>query len=322
MAETKPAISFLEFMPVSLFGAIMGLTGLSFCWGWAEETWGVPSWMKHGIAALAVFFFLVLTICYLVKIRKYPALVKAEFNHPVSVSFFGTFIVSLLLLPGILLPYSLDLAIGIWVPGTVLMAVFSWWVFRKWLSGQQEPANALPAWILPIVGTLDIPIVGARLPIDGIREICLLFFGIGLIFGIILLTIIISRLLFQAPLPEALRPTVMILVGPFALATTVYDLLIGQHDMVLSVFYYFDLALFVLLASRIWLLPKCCPFRVSWWSVSFPLVAFTIASFRYAKGVGSPLFLLIPGFMLVLSTIVIFYLLAQSFYRVFTKRFL
>src|ERR1700676_528571 len=105
MLKIKNEPTFLEFLPVSLFGAIMGMTGLSFSWGWAEKVWGLPPWIKNMTGGVALVSFVVLTITYLVKWMKYPELIKMEFQHPVSVSFFATFIISLLLVPGILLPF-------------------------------------------------------------------------------------------------------------------------------------------------------------------------------------------------------------------------
>jgi tellurite resistance protein len=322
MTETNHEPTFLEFLPVSLFGAIMGLAGLSFSWGWAEKAWGFPAGFKMAIGGIALVSFLALTIAYLVKWLKYPDIVRKEFQHPVSVSFFATFIISLLLIPGIILPYSPNAAVIIWSVGAALMFLFAWFVLRKWLDNQQEPGNALPAWIIPIVGTLDVPIVGYQLPIAGIHEICLVFFSIGLLFGIILMTIIISRLLYQPQLPEALQPTLLILVGPFALAFSGYQSLTGLQDIAASIFFYFDLFLLMIFGSKIFLLGICCPFRVTWWAVSFPLVAFTIAAFRYSFHKQAIIFQIIPGIMLLISTVVIAYLLIQTIYKIVTGRFL
>lgn len=311
---------FLEFLPVSLFGSVLGLAGLSFCWGWAEKFWGVDPGIKDAIGGLAILLFIILTIAYLIKWYRHPKIVKNEFQHPVSVSFFGAFIVALLLLPGIVLPYSLPLATGIWSAGAILMFGFSWMVLRKWFDHQQDIANAQPAWVIPVVGTLDVPIVGYRLPIPGIHEICLLFFGIGLIFAIIMLTIILSRLLFQPALPEALQPTLLILAGPFALAFSGYEVLTGSHDLAASLFYYFDFFLLIIFGSKILLLPHCCPFRVGWWAVSFPLVAFTIATFRYASHKDSFVFNGLAAVFLCISSLTILFLLYQSLYKLFTHQ--
>ena len=322
MQNDKGNPGFLEFLPVSLFRAIMGISGLSFCWGWAEKIWGFIPGIKSGVGIIGLTLFLVLTTAYLIKWRKYPSLVKAEFEHPVSVSFFGTFIISLLLLPGIILSYSRPIAIAIWAAGAILMFVFAWFVLRKWLTHQQDPGNAYPAWFIPIVGTLDVPVVGSQLPIYGIYEICLLFYGIGVLFAIIIFTIVISRLLFQPPLPEALAPTILILVAPFALAFSGYESLTGGQDMMAGIFYYFDLFLLLIFGSKILLIPACCPFRVTWWSVSFPMVAFTLASFRYASHKSSVIYQIIPAVMLTMSTLIISYLLVVTFYKIFTNQLL
>jgi tellurite resistance protein len=322
MPDTNPEPSFLEFLPVSLFGAIMGLAGLSFSWGWAEKIWGISPLIKNIIGGIALTAFIVLTIAYVIKWIKYPELIKKEIQHPVAISFFATFIISLLLVPGIILPYSMNAAIVIWSSGTIMMFLFSWFVLRKWLDHQQEPGNAMPAWIIPIVGTLDVPIVGYRLPIPGIHEICFVFFGIGLVFSIILITIIISRLLFQPQLPEALQPTLLILVGPFALAFSGYQSLTGLQDITASVFFYFDFFLLLIFGSKIFLLAACCPFRVTWWAVGFPLVAFTIAAFRYASNKHTVVFQIIAGIMLFISTIVIAYLFMQTIYKIATGQFI
>ncbi|MEO7489197.1 MAG: SLAC1 anion channel family protein, partial [Ferruginibacter sp.] len=269
---------------------------------------------------IAIVFFLLLTFAYLFKLWKYPLAVKAEFNHPVSISFFGTFIISLLLLPGFIYPYFSKVAILVWIVGAVLMFVFAWVVLRKWFGQQQDPANALPAWIIPVVGTLDVPIVGSQFPIPGIHEICLAFFGIGIVFTIILVTLILSRLLFHPPLPEAVQPTLLILIGPFALACSSYELLTGVQDMTASIFYYFGLFLLLLFGTKVLLISKCCPFRVTWWAVSFPLVAITIASFRYASHKQSFAFQIIPALLLIVSTATILFLLIQTFYRLFSKK--
>jgi tellurite resistance protein len=316
-AKTEP--SFLEFLPVSLFGAIMGLTGLSFSWEWAHKTWAFSPAIKDFIGVVATLLFILLTATYLVKAWKHPSIVRSEFQHPVSVSFFGTFIISLILLPGIILPYSVVAAVCMWVLGSILMFVFAWIVLRKWLDHQQDHTSASPAWILPVVGTLDVPIVGYRIPIPGVNEVCLLFFAIGLLFTLILFPIIITRLLFNPPLPEAVQPTLMIMVGPFSLAYSGYVSISG-HDIAASILFYSALFLLILFGSKIFLLPKCCPFHVSWWSVSFPLVAITVASFRYSQNQSSSVFQLLSAVLLTVSTGTIFYLLVQTIFRLFANK--
>jgi tellurite resistance protein len=319
--ENNTRMPLLEFLPVSIFGAVMGLSGLSLAWRLADKLWHLNLLLSEFIGAAAILLFLSLLVAFSIKFRNNPEVFIKETEHPVSVSFYGTIIISLLLIPGLLLPYLPALANIIWITGAVLMLIFAWYVLRKWLDHQQLPENAMPAWVLPIVGTLDVPIVGSHLHIYGIHEICMVFYGIGLIFSIIMLTIIISRLMFQVPLPAPMQPTLLILTGPFALAFTGYESLTGTLDIFATVIFYFNLFLLALLASKIILLPKACPFFVSWWSVSFPLAAVTISALHYAEHRPGMVHQFIAGFLLLSSTLVMSFLAAQTLYRIFKGTF-
>ena len=184
------------------------------------------------------------------------------------------------------------------------------------MDSQQLPESAMPAWAIPILGTLDVPIFGTQMPIDRAHEICMVFYGIGLVFGIILLVIIISRLLFQAPLPAAMQPTLLILTAPFALAFSGYENLTGGQDIFASIMFYFNLFLLVLFSSKIMLLPKTCPFFVSWWSVGFPLAAVTISALRYAEHSPGPVHQIIAAALLITTSFIIVFLTVQTLYRI------
>jgi len=319
--ENNTQMPLLEFLPVSIFGAVMGLSGLSFAWRLAAKLWPMNFNASEGIGAIAILLFLVLLVSFMMKFRRYPLLLSKELAHPVGVSFYGTFIISLVLIPGLLLPYFPGLATVIWCIAAVAMLLFAWFVLRKWLDHQQLPENAMPVWVIPIVGTLDVPIVGIHLPVYGIHEICMVFYGIGLIFAFILLILIFSRLLFQVPVPQAVQPTLLVLASPLALAFTGYENLTGVQDLFATVLFYFNLFLLALLASKIMLLPKVCPFYVSWWSVSFPLSAVTIAAFLYAEHRPGIVHQVIAGLLLATTTAVIIFLGIQTLYRIFKGTF-
>src|ERR1700712_3177867 len=91
--------TFLEFMPVSLFGGVMGLSTLCFAWRLAVEAWHVSWLIAEIIGSAAILAFVLLMITYIVKWIRYPALVKAEFENSVSMGFFSTVIISILIMP-------------------------------------------------------------------------------------------------------------------------------------------------------------------------------------------------------------------------------
>jgi tellurite resistance protein len=319
--ETPTRISLLEFLPVSMFGAVMGLCGLSFAWRLANNLWHLNLFLGEIIGGIAVALFLTLLVTFVVKYRRYPAVMRNEFNHPITVSFYATPIIGLLLIPGVILPYLPVLATIMWTLGVITMGTFAWYVLRRWIDHQQLPENAMPAWVIPILGTLDVPIAGTRIPIYGAHEICLIFFGIGLVFAVILLVIIISRLIFQEPLPASSQPTMLILTAAFALSFSGYQNITGIQDIFTTIIFYFNLFLFALLASKLLLLPGTCPFYVSWWSVSFPLSAVTITTFYYAQHKPGFVHQIIAAAFLTITTSVILFLAVQSLYRIWKGTF-
>ena len=123
---TPAAARPLEYLPVGLFGSVMGLTGLGVAWRLAQARYGAPGWVADFFSAIAVIAFVALCLGYAVKLLKASDAVRAELRHPIAGNMFGTFWVSLLLLPIVVAPVNLTLARALWVIGTVGMFVFAW----------------------------------------------------------------------------------------------------------------------------------------------------------------------------------------------------
>lgn len=319
--ENKQQISFIEFIPVSLFGSVMGLCALCFAWRRAALYWNFTELPALTIGFLAIAAFIAVGSCYALKWIKYPKEAIAEFKNPATVCFFATLCICLLLLPGVFLSYLPLLATIMWCVGAVLMFFFAWYIFRSWVDHRQDPAQAMPFWVMPIVGLLDLPVVGHQLNLPGIREISVIAFGIGSLSAVILITIILSRLFFQPAMPSAIQPSLLILTAPMALAFTVYHQLSGNFDILSSVFFYFNMFLLLVLGSKISLILYACPFKVSWWSVSFPLSAITICALTYAEFRTDWLHQVLAGSLLTLVTLIIFFLLFITIYRVIKGTF-
>lgn len=309
---------FLRLMPVSMFGGVMGLTGLSFAWHLAGSG-NLFKGIGNSIGIAATIAFLLLTILYLIKWKKFPETVHNELHHPVSVSFFGTFIISLLLLPGVIKTWSIEGAMIMWCIATALMFLFAVYTLRFWLSLPKSIDQIHPAWILPVVGTLDVPIVGMQLPVQGVREICTFFFSIGLVFTVILFAILFVRLTIM-PLPPEQQAPLLIMTGPLALAFTCYESL-NQADLFSDIFLYTDLFLLVLFGSKVILLPFRYGFRLNWWSVSFPLTAITTASHRFSLHHQHIAFNVLYWILLSVTTVTILFLLLQTLYHYFAASF-
>jgi tellurite resistance protein len=298
--------STLAQLPVALFGSVMGLTGLALAWRLAQVRFGAPAWIADAVGKVALAAFAVLALAYLAKIVLHPGRVRAEFAHPIMGNMFGTLMISLLLIPILLADADLALARGVWCVGAAGMTLLAWWMVMRWISVRQQPEHAMPAWIVPVVGMLDIPLAVPAL--GWVHEMHgLMVFGtaVGLFFAVPLFTLIVSRLMFAEPFPDALQPSLLILCAPFAVGLAAYLATNGVVDAFASGLYMVLLFLLAVLVARVRRLASCCPFRVSWWAVSFPLAASAGAALKYAGFARHPLADAIAAILLGVASVVI-----------------
>jgi len=272
----------LAYLPVSLFGSVMGLCGLALAWRFAATEFGLPGWIGEVLGLVAAGVFVAMTLCYGIKCLESPAAVRAEFAHPVAVNFFGTPIISLLLLPAVAAPYSVALATALWVAGTISMLGFAWLIVSRWMSVRQQVVHATPAWMIPVVGTLNISIAGVTLELPGAHALSAFGLAVGLFFAVPLFTLILSRLIFEEPMPQPQRPSLLILVATFAVSFSAYLSVVGRVDLFATSLFCLAVFMFAVLAPKLLRLRSDTPFHVSWWAVSFPLAAMANAALKFA----------------------------------------
>jgi len=154
-----------------------------------------------------------------------------------------------------------------------------------------------------------VPIAGVDL---GYVELSWFFMSVGLIFWLILLTLVMNRLVFHDPLPERLQPTLVILIAPPAAGFLAWVKLTGGIDhlahILLNGGYFFGLIVAVQLPRILRL-----PFAMSFWALSFPVAALTIASLQYAEVTGSTAHHLIGLGLLLALTVTLGALLIRTF---------
>jgi tellurite resistance protein len=273
----------LDYLPVGFFGSVMGLTGLSGAWRLAHVRYGAPRAIADFIGLIAVGAFIAIAIAYLIKCLTAPEAVKSEFRHPIGGNMFGTIFVSMLLLPFVVAPVSLFIARALWSMGAVGIVVFAWVIATRWLRVPQLHSNVTPPWIIPVIGLLDIPLAVPSLELRSVHGVMVLGLAVGMFFTTPLFTLIFQRQLLEPPMPDGLKPTLLILVAPAAVGFSSYVATTGNVDLFAESLYVLTLFLLAILGGHLRHLPACCPFKVSWWAVSFPLSACTIAALRFAS---------------------------------------
>jgi len=299
----------LSHFPITFFAIVMGLMGLALALHAAHEVlpWAEP------VAQVVLYFgalvFAAIALVYIVKILRHGGAVRAEWNHPVRLAFFPAVSISMLLTATACYGADPQLSHLLWVLGTIAQGVLTIAVVSGWISHRSfEVGHLTPAWFIPAVGNIIVPVVGVRL---GHPEISWLFFSGGLVFWIVLLTLVVNRLVFHNPIPARLFPTLVILIAPPAVGFVSYYQLVGQLDpfghILLNITYVFAALVLVQVPKLLRL-----PFALSWWALSFPVAALTIASFLYARLAGSAPHEAIGQIGLVVLAVIIVGLLGRT----------
>lgn len=275
MTSELPENSKLAYFPISFFAMVMGLTGLTLAWEKAAHTLGMNVLTSQILLVVSACTFLIIVLVYLLKLIRHKSEVVLEFNHPIKISFFPAFSISLILMSIATLQLSSALSEYLWLMGISVHLLFTLFVLGQWLHHPKfQIAHSTPAWFIPVVGNILIPIAGVE---HGYIELSWFFFSIGLVYWIVLKTLIFNRMFFHDPLPQKLLPTLFILIAPPAVGFISYTKLNGELDNFGRILFYAAMFLILLLLSQF---PKFAKikFFMSWWAYSFPLAASAIAS--------------------------------------------
>lgn len=305
----QTSVSKLEHFPITFFAMIMGMTGLTLAWEKAISVFSAPPIINHILMTLTACLFLIIVLIYLLKILLKTPAVLGEFNHPIKLSFFPAFSISLILLSVATLEISRQLSLFIWVSGATLHLLFTLYVLNQWIHHPKfQITHMTPAWFIPVVGNILVPIAGVE---HGYTEVSWFFFSIGLIYWIVLKTLVLNRMMFHDPMPQKLLPTMFILVAPPAVGFISYMKLNGELDGFARILFYAAMFLLLLLISQ---LPRFAriKFFMSWWAYSFPLAASAIAAQVMYTTLGQPFFYYLATALLGLSSIIITLLLLRT----------
>jgi len=271
----------IAYFPASFFGMIMGLTGLSIAFIELAHVYTNLQSLVNISLGFTLILFIILLLTYFYKIVRFPKEIIAELKHPIKMNFVPTISISLLLLS--IAFYALGyVAISkyTWIIGAALQLALTYWVLYNWVHQDFfTPEHSNPAWFIPIVGNIVVPIAGIHhAPI----EVSWFFFSVGIIFWIVVKSILINRIIFHTPLQAKLVPTLFIFIAPPAVGFISYLALNNQElNQFAMVLYFFGLAMTLLMLVSIGKFMQLS-FALSWWAFTFPLAAISIASYKMA----------------------------------------
>jgi len=293
----------------------LGMIGFTLC---VHKTEQVLLWTIHPsfyLLLLSATIFSLITILYLLKTIFFIDETKKDLSDPISVNFLPIFSICFLLLSIILLDMNASISKKIWFFGTIVHTIFTIKIISLWMHHDNFDITSInPAWFIPAVGNILIPICGIHYVS---LEISWFFFSVGMIFWIVLFTIVFYRIIFHHPVVEKLLPTFFILIVPPAIGAMSYvSLTGGALDAFSRILYYFSLFVLILLSTQLKYFCKI-RFHLSWWAYSFPIAAFISSSLMMYQKTGLEFFRIISLMLLAKLSVLIVFLLVRTFKRVF-----
>jgi tellurite resistance protein len=208
-------------IPLNIFGMGFGLAGLATAWRIAVDQHLAPHAVSDILIALAALAWLISSVLYLRYVLAIRGALSSDL-HDMTVGPFASLavITPILLAADGIAPYSRSAAaviIDVFIVGVVLLGG---WFTGTWMRGGTDLDRLHPGYFLPTVAGGLVASAGAAEV--GQQRLAQFMLGLGIICWIIVGSMILGRLIFRPPLPDALAPTMAIEVAPAAVASLAY----------------------------------------------------------------------------------------------------
>lgn len=291
----------LKFFPIMMYATVMGMSGLTIMYQKAALWLGFSALIGEGLMAITTLLFGAISVIYITKFLKYRAAVKKEFSHPVRINFFAAVSISMLMLAIIYKEHYPSVAAFFWYPGALLHFYLTMHTISFWINNNQELDHSNPAWFIPIVGNVLIPVAGVGFASQGVL---LYFFSTGIFFWVILFAILLNRIIFHHQMANKFMPTMFILIAPPAVGFIAYVKIFEVVDTFAMIL--FNLALFfTFLIAFMYKNFIKIKFFISWWAFVFPVAAMAISTMlMYHQTQDIPLLMLAYTMIAVTSVII------------------
>jgi tellurite resistance protein len=271
---------------LGLFAIPLGIAGLGGVWQALRTTLGAPAWPAEALFGVSTGIWIALTVAYLARGIRRSGSFTADRKHPI----YGPFAAYIPII-GILIfshyeQYLRSPARGAVLVCVAALAVVAAQLLAHWLCGNLPQAAVHPGYFLPAVAGAFIASIG--LSFSGWHHASESAFGIGVFFWLIIGALIFGRL-FGAPLPDALKPTLSVLVSAPATAGIAWVLIAGGR---LDAGEYVLLGiLFMMLAVQVVFFGEYrkLAFTTNFWTFTFPVAASANLIIRWLTAEAFPL---------------------------------
>jgi len=299
----------LEHFPITLLPSVMGLVGLAVAYMKLQHVHHLKMDIGQSILYASSAWFAIIMLGQAARFVRFPEAVKKDWNHPIRVNFFPAISICFLLLAiGYQEMGRPFVSAVMWYIGTPLHLVLLLAIMYRWFHMPQVLKTLNPAWFIPVVGPILVPVAGVNIANP---EISWFFFATGLVYWIVLLAVFFYRILFHDPMPIKLLPTLFILIAPASVGFIAYMKLTGNLDPMARVLFYFGVFTALMLTVMAGEFRKV-PFYRSWWGYTFPMSAFTLSFFMMFQASQMVFFKQAATVLVGITTLVILLVLVRT----------
>jgi tellurite resistance protein len=215
----------------------------------------------------------------------------------------------------IIYPYINEVGNILFIFGAIFHIFFTFYTIKYWIDNNLEMQHSNPAWFIPIVGNLIVPIASNGYFNDSVLYF---YFAIGIFFWIVLFSIILNRIIFHQQFAPKFLPTLFILIAPPAVGFLSYVELVGKLDFFAHMLY--SLALFfTILVFFMYKKFMNIKFFISWWAFTFPSAAMTIATIKMYVLTQYWLYGLFAYIFMIACTVIVYFVAKQTLIHISKK---
>ena len=306
-------------LPIERFGVVMGLATLAHAWQLAAARDAVPPLIGTLLAGAALLVLALLLLGYAGQLYAARGAVAAEWADPVRKPLVGTLWIALLLAPILLAPYALMAARVLWGIGALGALLWGWHVPASWLRGGHRLAHVTPAWLIPIVGVLDLPLALPALHLHALTPALTAFaLAYGALFTPLTATLVVLRLTLGPPLAPAQIGALAVLVAPVAVASADWHLAFAPLPLPALGLLLLACMLLAMVLPHVAYAIRPHAFHGGWWTLGFPLAATAVAALLLPPWSG-PLGSLLAALLLAIASAVIAALAMASLHRLWRR---
>ncbi len=268
-------------LPVSFFSIAVGLLAFAGTWRVGVRLWQLPSDVAQALSLAGLASWAALLALYARKWFTHRAEAIAELQHPLQSAFAALVPVSSMLAALALIPWSRDLAIGVFAVAVAAQLALGLWLNGRMWMGGRAPELVTPAIYLPSVAQSFVAATASAA--FGWHELGLLFFGVGLFAWLALESMILQRATVGSALPAAQRPLLGIQLAPAVVGGGSWmSLTTGAPDLFAFLLLGYGLYQALMLLRLLpWIREQA--FSPAYWAFSFGTAALPALAMRMAE---------------------------------------